>query len=162
MSESSAQSCQCTCLRPKRCLQDRRNLHMQSLLYSLFKRRRRGLRRATDIHKGHYVDIHEPKSLIIGVAILVMSCLDAYFTLLLLQHGSVEINPLMKLLINIDVALFVKTKIAVTAFCIIFIITHKNFWLLKNRLKVHSLMSATMVMYFLLINYQIGMLISYN
>ena len=162
MSETSVASRSPASLRLKRCRHDRRSFHMQSLLYSLFKRRRAGLRRAADRHKGYYVDVHEPELLVTGTAILIMSSLDAYFTLLLLQHGAAEVNPLMKLLIDIDVTLFIKTKIAITAFCIIFIIVHKNFWLLKNRIKVRSIMPATMVMYFVLVNCQIGMLISYN
>ena len=86
--------------------------------------------------------------------------MDACFTLLLYQQGIDELNPVMKLLIDIDTMLFINTKIAVTALCIIFFIAHKNFWLLKNKIKVHSVMSATMVMYFILVNYQIGMLIA--
>lgn len=161
MPETSVQPYSCVNSRSIRRQPERRNQHMQSLLYSFFKRRRRGLRRDVDRHKGHYVDIHEPKSLIIGVAILVMSSMDACFTLLLYKYGVEEFNPVMKLLIDIDIMLFIKTKIAVTAFCIIFFIAHENFWLLKNKIKVHSVMSATMVMYFILVNYQIGMLISY-
>jgi len=162
MSESSVLSCSCPYPQVKLRQHERRIFHMQSLLFSLFKRRRRDVRRIADRHIGHYVDLHEPKLLIIGVAIFVMSCMDAYFTLILLQHGAEEINPLMKLLIDIDITLFIKTKIAVTAVCIVFIIAHKNFWLLKNKIKVRSVLSATMVMYLVLINYQIGMLISYG
>lgn len=162
MSETSVQSCLRSSPRPIRHQHDRRTLHMQSLLYSLVKRRRKGLRRTADRHKGHYVDLHEPKFLVIGLAILVMSCMDAHFTLLLLQRGAEEINPLMKLLIDIDTTLFIKTKIAVTAFGVVFIIVHRNFWLLKNKIRVHSVISATVAMYFILINYQIGMLMSHN
>lgn len=161
MSETSVASCSHSSLRLKRLQDDRRSMHMQSLLYSLFKRRRKGSRRSADRHKGHYVDLHEPKLVVIAAAILIMSSLDAYFTLLLLQYGAEEINPLMKMLIDMDVALFIKTKFAITAFCVVFIIVHKNFWLLKNRIKVHSLIPATMIMYLVLINYQIGILISY-
>ena len=148
--------------RGNRHLPDRRSHHMKSLFYSLFKRRRVGLRRDKDKHKGHYVDLHEPRLLICGVAILVMSCLDAYFTLLLLPYGAYEVNPLMKLLIDIDFTLFIKIKIAVTAFCVVFLIAHKNFWLLKNTIRVHSVMSMTLVMYFVLVNYQIGMLMMHK
>ncbi len=140
---------------------DRRCLHLQTFIYSLFKRRREGMRRAADRFTGHYVDLHEPRWLFICIAILLMSSMDACFTLLLLQHGVEEVNPLMKMLIDIDATLFVNTKIAITAFCVIFITAHKNFWLLKNTLRVGSIMSATLVMYFVLVNYQMGMLILY-
>jgi hypothetical protein len=140
---------------------DRRSLHLQTFLYSLFKRRRKGMRRATDRHTGHYVDLHEPRWLFFCIAVLIMSSMDACFTLLLLQHGVEEVNPLMKLLIDIDATLFINIKIAITAFCVIFITAHKNFWLLKNTLRVRSIMTATLVMYFVLINYQMGMLLLY-
>lgn len=145
---------------PERSRQERRTFHLRSLFLSLYKRRRRNHRRSEDQHKEHYVDLHEPRLLVAGVAILLMSCIDAWFTLFLIQRGAEEINPLMKLLIEIDSGLFIKTKIAITAFCVIFIITHKNFWLLRTRLRVHSLMSITLAMYFVLINYQLGLLIT--
>lgn len=137
---------------------DRRSHHMQSLFYSLIKRRRVSMRRESDRHTGHYVDMHEPRVVFYGVAILVMSSMDAYFTLLLLPHGAYEINPLMNLLIEIDFTLFIKTKIAITAFCVVFLIAHKNFWLVKNIIRVNTVLFMAAVMYFALVNYQLGIL----
>ena len=97
-----------------------------------------------------------------GVAILLLSCMDAYFTLLLLPYGAYEVNPLMRLLIETDYTLFIKTKIAITAFGVVFLIAHKNFWFLKNTIRVPAVMSMTLVMYFVLVNYQIGMLILHD
>jgi len=162
MTELYASSCLHPYSRRKHRRTDRRSHHVKSLFYSLFKRRRVSLRRDDDMQKGLYVDLHEPGLVICGVAILIMSCMDAYFTLLLLPYGAYEVNPLMKLLIDIDFTLFIKTKIAITAFCVVFLIAHKNFWLLKNTIRVHSVMLMTLVMYFVLINYQIGMLMLHD
>ena len=150
------------CSRHKQHRTDRRNQHTKSLLYSLFKRRRISLRRDDDRQHGFYVDVHEPRMLMWGVAILLLSCMDAYFTLLLLPYGAYEVNPLMRLLIETDYTLFIKTKIAITAFGVVFLIAHKNFWFLKNTIRVPAVMSMTLVMYFVLVNYQIGMLILHD
>jgi len=162
MTELSAASRLHPYTRNKRHQTDRRNQHTKSLLYSLFKRRRVSLRRDDDRQQGFYVDLHEPRLLVSGIAILLLSCMDAYFTLLLLPYGAYEVNPLMRLLIDTDYTLFIMTKIAVTAFCVVFLIAHKNFWFLKNTIRVHSVMSITLVMYFVLVNYQIGMLILHD
>ncbi|MFQ5470577.1 MAG: DUF5658 family protein [Gammaproteobacteria bacterium] len=140
--------------------EDRRKHHFRSLLYSFVKTNRHGHRRHHELKKGHYVDRYEPWLVVIIALTLVLSCTDAFFTLNLLKMGATEANPVMDALIKHDVNIFIYTKIAVTALCLLILLTHKNFWLLKNKLKVNHLIIATFVCYFALINYEIGLLIS--
>ena len=60
--------------------------------YILMGGRRRHVRR-TEERDGAFVDVHGPVGLIIVLAIVVLNLLDAYFTLLFLSHGGVELNP---------------------------------------------------------------------
>lgn len=123
-------------------------------------RRRQGMRRDADRQHGHYVDIHEPRTIYISVFIIIFSCLDAFFTLQLLQKGiAYEANPVMKVLIETNnIALFVLAKTAVTAFCIVFLVAHKHFWLIRNRIRTHAALIAALIAYICLINYEVFLL----
>ena len=123
-------------------------------------RRRQGMRRDADKQHGHYVDIHEPKTIYISIFIIILSCLDAFFTLLLLQKGiAYEANPVMKVLIESNNAtLFVLTKTAITAACIIFLVAHKHFWIIRNRIRTHAALLVALVAYICLINYEVFLL----
>ncbi len=59
---------------------------------------------------------HDAHLLLTALAILLLSTLDAIFTLLLIDAGTVtEANPVMALLLEADVRLFAGTKTALTA-----------------------------------------------
>lgn len=53
--------------------------------------------------------------LYLALAILLMSCADALFTLNLLAAGGEELNVFMRLILDHDVRLFLWTKIGLTA-----------------------------------------------
>lgn len=98
---------------PDRRVTDRRTQTLWSLAYGSFRPRRRSRRRAGD---GHivFLDWHEPRVLYLALGIVLMSCLDALFTLNLLGMGAQEMNLLMEALINHDVRSFVITKVSLT------------------------------------------------
>ena len=123
-------------------------------------RRRQGMRRDADKIHGHYVDIHDPKTIYVSVLIIILSCFDAFFTLLLLQKGiAYEANPVMKVLIESNnITLFVLTKTAITATCIIFLVAHKHFWIIRNRIRTHMALFAALIAYLCLINYEVFLL----
>lgn len=138
---------------------ERRKNSLKSFCYSLFMRRRRGMRRQVDHSLGHYVDIHDSPTVYTALTIVILSCADAFLTLILLQKGlAYEANPFMKMLIESNTGAFVATKTAITASCIIFLVAHKHFWLFRNRIRAHSVLFATLVAYASLINYEIILL----
>ena len=67
--------------------------------YILMGGRRRHVRR-TEERDGAFVDVHGPVGLIIVLAIVVLNLLDAYFTLLFLSHGGVELNPIVQYVLD--------------------------------------------------------------
>jgi len=60
--------------------------------YALWGGRRRGPRRAEEV-EGTYVDVYGVGWWLLILWVAVMNCLDTYFTLLHLQAGGAEINP---------------------------------------------------------------------
>ena len=116
--------------------------------------RRRDARRS-----GHnyYLDWYEPKLVFTGIAILLMSCLDALFTLTLLSKGASEANYFMARLMETSDGLFVAVKLAVTAFGIVFLLMHSHFHLLRIT-SGKRLLQFIVPVYGLLIGYELVLL----
>lgn len=98
---------------PERRDRDRRQHSLWSFTYGSFRPRRRRGRRDGD-HERIFLDWHEPRVLYMALAIVLMCCADALFTLNLLAIGGQELNVLMGALIATDVERFLALKIGVT------------------------------------------------
>jgi hypothetical protein len=61
-----------------------------------------------------YVDCPGTTIVVVALFIVVGSCLDAYFTLLHLQNGAREANPLMNFAIEVGPLFFLALKSAIT------------------------------------------------
>ena len=91
----------------------RRENSVHAFFYGNFHPRRRSSRRDADDH--HFIfDWHEPHVLYVALAIVLLSCTDALFTLNLLQIGAVEANQVMNHLIQTGVEQFLWVKIGTT------------------------------------------------
>lgn len=94
--------------------EDRRRHSLWSFLYGGVRPRRRTGRRSGD-EQHIFLDWHEPRVLYLALAIMLMSCADALFTLNLLAAGGEELNAFMSLMLSHDVRLFLWVKIGLTA-----------------------------------------------
>jgi hypothetical protein len=104
--------------RPERRTRERRSHSAWSFAYGSFRPRRRVGRRDGD-HDRIFLDWHEPRVLYLALAIVLMCCADALFTLNLLAIGAEEMNALMAALISHDVERFLQLKIGVTGASVI-------------------------------------------
>lgn len=90
-----------------------------------------GGRRVGDRRRGSdstgYVDRYEPWLAAVLVAIGALCAVDAIFTLLYLQKGGEEANPLMDALIGVGPQWFVLVKCTVTNVGLAILCLHKNF-----------------------------------
>ena len=139
----------------RRC-QDRRRFSLQSLLGALFTLRRRRSRRKGD-HLNAYIDWYGPWPLVASVIIILLSSLDAFLTLILLNHGAVELNVLMDWLIKNDIRTFAAVKLAITGLALIILVLHFNFHIYRV-LPVRYLIYALMPIYAFLIAHEINLL----
>jgi hypothetical protein len=116
--------------------------------------RRRDARRS-----GHnyYLDWYDPKLVFTGIAVLLMSCLDALFTLTLLSKGANEANYFMARLLETSDGLFVAVKLAVSAFGIVFLMMHSHFQVLRIT-SGKRLLQFVVPVYGLLIGYELILL----
>lgn len=91
----------------------RREKSIHAFFYGNFRPRRRNSRRAADHH--HFIfDWHEPHLLYVALAIVLLSCTDALFTLNLLHLGAIEVNLFMNDMLAIGTEQFLWVKISTT------------------------------------------------
>ncbi len=98
--------------------------------YTLLGGRREGDRRLAAT-ENQYVDRYEPWLVAVLVAIGALCALDAVFTLLYLQKGGSEANPLMARAIEWGPVEFMVLKCAVTNLGLLVLCVHKNFRYVK-------------------------------
>jgi len=110
--------------------EDRRRHSWRTLTYcGLRGRGRRHQARRSD--HSYYLDRYEPGLVMTGLLVLLLSCVDALFTLSLLSKGAYEANHLMAALLELGTHPFVITKVAVTAIGVLFLLMHSHFRILR-------------------------------
>jgi hypothetical protein len=78
---------------------DRRKQPLRALIYGSFNPRRRSVRRDGErLVAG--IDWHDPQWLAVAMLIVLFSCVDAFLTLTLIDHGAYEVNPVMAMLVG--------------------------------------------------------------
>lgn len=116
--------------------------------WSFWGGRRRGDRRA-GASVNTYVDVYDSTTAFVLVAIGVLCALDAVFTLMYLQKGGEEANPLMAAVIEWGPRPFILFKCAVTNVGLAVLCLHKNFrW-------VRTVIGALFAAYVLLFVYHL-------
>ena len=94
----------------KRCGADRRKNQNKRLKYILFKGRRERVRRDEDRTRVIIFDRYTPKLFLAIAVILMLSILDALFTLILIENGSSELNPVMAYFLQHGLLPFIAAK----------------------------------------------------
>lgn len=135
---------------------ERRSFTFRTLYGALFIKRRRRGRREDDL-LNTYIDWYGPWPLAATVFIILLCSLDAFFTLILISHGAVEMNILMDWLIRKDIQTFAATKMAITSLALIVLVMHFNFRIYRF-IMVRYLMYALVPAYLALIAYEIHLL----
>ncbi len=97
---------------------DRRDFSWRTVLFGYLRSRRRDTRRVCE-GEALFTDYHHPWLFFLAIGIMVLSCIDAVFTLQLLDLGAVEINPVMAAVIGQGAATFAVTKMVLTSFGIL-------------------------------------------
>lgn len=101
---------------------DRRQKGIPFYKLIVFKGKRRILRRVDDRKQITILDQYRPPLLIIILIILSLSLLDALLTLILLEKGAVELNPVMHYYITLGHRVFVAVKYGITAVALLIIL----------------------------------------
>lgn len=105
---------------------DRRRRPTPPLSRYTFLGRRRGFRRVPEARNA-YVDLFSARSVFAVCAILLLSALDAAFTLIHVRRGAFEMNPLMRHALDLGPTWFVSSKMVLGALGLVVLLLHKNF-----------------------------------
>ena len=110
---------------------DRRRLSWRTFWYALVGGRRRGPRRREERERPHYVDFYQDHRLLLWTLGIIGACaLDALLTLTILARGGIELNPLMRLLLDLGTYPFFYAKYLATSTAVLFILLHHRHRLL--------------------------------
>jgi hypothetical protein len=141
----------------RRARADRRRRVWWSVCYGSFNpRRRTPPRRALD-SRFHSLDWHAAHLLAVAIGILLLSVVDAFLTLVLLQGGAEEVNPIMAMLIYRSVAVFAALKMAMTSVSVVLMVFLARYRFMRL-LRVEWVLYAVLIAYAGLIGYEIWML----
>ncbi len=97
----------------RRATADRRNFSWRTIVYGFARSRRHNLRRTADAEI-LFLDWHHPWLFFLAVGTMLLSCVDAFMTLELLELGMYEANPVMAAVLAQGTPLFAATKMAMT------------------------------------------------
>jgi hypothetical protein len=131
---------------------DRRKQWVHALWYGSFNPRRRALRRNGERWISS-IDWHDPQWLAVAMLIVLFSCVDAFLTLTLIDHGAYEVNPFMAPLVGGSALAFAAVKIGLTAGGVVLLT-------ILVRLKVFGRVPVSLLLYTVLLGY--GVLLFYE
>jgi Domain of unknown function (DUF5658) len=141
---------------PERRRTERRRQIWRALMRGSLQPRRRAPRRAGE-RLVSAVDWHHPQWLAIAILIVVGSCCDALLTLVLIESGAHEWNPLMARLVEGSALTFALIKFGVTAAGVVFL-TQLARVRAFGRVPVGVLLYTALLAYAALIVYELRLL----
>ncbi|NWF53818.1 MAG: hypothetical protein HXY45_03380 [Syntrophaceae bacterium] len=114
--------------------------------------RRKGFRRKEDREKGGYVDRYGPSLLFFLVLMVGLNVLDSLFTLIILDCGGWEVNPLVRSAIEVYGDKFWAWKFVIVSVNLILLCLHSRFR------HVHKAIFGITLVYLGIITYQVVLL----
>jgi Domain of unknown function (DUF5658) len=100
------------------------------------------------------VDRLSPLAVWLVLFVVICSAIDALFTLLYLQQGGSEANPVMALALNKGVTMFVSLKMGLTGLGTSLLAIHENSWLGRKSLQALALTYSMLLLYHFLLFYK--------
>jgi hypothetical protein len=132
---------------------DRRSQTMRSLLAGGWHARRRDPRRGEPARPGS-IDWHAPQWFAAALVVLLLSMADTFLTLLLVQNGAMEINPLMAPFVTGGGRSFAFLKLALTASAVAVLVVLARVPTF-GRLLAGPILVGTAFLYVLLVGYEL-------
>lgn len=132
---------------------DRRKFSWRTVVYGFARSRRREVRRVAD-GDVLFIDWHHPWLFFLATGTMLLSCADAFMTLILLDKGMFEANPVMAAAMEGGTGLFVASKMALTAMGI-FLLVYLAKTRFLNRIRTGLILTIFFSFYCCLVCYEI-------
>lgn len=137
---------------------DRRRFCWRTVAVSFIRPQRRLIRRTAD--SGIVpVDWHHPWLFFLAVGTMLLSCTDAFLTLILISRGMIEMNPVMAAAMNAGTGWFVVSKMALTGIGILVLVAMSRTRFL-NRIRTGLILTGLFSVYCCLVCYEIVSLLN--
>jgi len=133
----------------RRILKDRRRQPTPGLSRYIFFGRRSRFRRKSDQESGGYIDHYNGRSFIALIVIASLNILDSFLTILVLNDGGWEMNPIVRSVIESCGDGFWVWKFSLVSFLLILLGLHSNFG------RVRTAINALCSIYIAVVLYQI-------
>ena len=138
----------------RRLLKDRRKQATPSFSRFIFFGRRKAFRRKEDQQRGGYVDRYSSVSFFFLVFLSGLNVLDALFTIIILDFGGCEVNPIVGSAVTLYGDRFWVWKYGIVSFSIIILCLHSKFR------TVRTILLALNVLYVIIIVHQVFLIAS--
>jgi hypothetical protein len=136
----------------KRAITDRRSFSWRTIVFGFARSRRHQLRRGEDAEM-LFIDWHHPWLFFLAVGTMIMSCVDAFMTLQLIEHGMYEANPVMAAVLGQGATTFAVTKMLMTGTSILILVFLAKSRFL-NRLRTGLILTVFFSIYACLVCYE--------
>jgi hypothetical protein len=120
--------------------------------------RRRQHRRAEDHGPFAFVDRYDESLGVLILMLLILTLTDGVLTMILIDICCEEANPVMAVLIERGPMTFVLGKYLMTAVCLPILLVFQHHRMFRTRFRVRHLFPAFVVLYLLLLVYQVHLL----
>ncbi|HEX2138164.1 MAG TPA: DUF5658 family protein [Woeseiaceae bacterium] len=143
-------------LSDSRVLPDRRTPSWRTFVFGYFLSRRREHRRGSE-RDNVFIDWHHPWLFFLATGIMLLSTVDAFLTLQLLNQGAIEINPIMAAMLERGHVAFAVSKMLLTGLGIMVLVFLSRLRLF-NFLRTGLLLTLFFICYACLVCYQVLLL----
>jgi hypothetical protein len=137
----------------RREFEDRRTFSWRTVFFGFMRSRRHDSRRDDD-GDVIFIDWHHPWLFFLSVGIMLLSCTDAFLTLLLIERGMVEANPIMAAVLGQGAATFAVSKVFMTGTSILILVFLAKFHFM-NRLRTGLFLTLFFSIYSCLVCYEL-------
>jgi hypothetical protein len=142
----------------RRSKRDRRKQTASPFSYHRLLGRRQADRRGEDnLAVAQTIDIYPRYLIVITISILLLCAFDAHNTLLLLQLGAIELNPLMDVVLQQSSSIFVMSKFALTSLAMVILVPYYQERIFFNLISARHILFSSLFIYIVLISYQLSM-----
>lgn len=142
-----------TAITEQRASEDRRGFSWRTVAYGFTLSRRHAHRRSAD-DQIIFLDWHHPWLFFLATGTMLLSCTDAFLTLLLIEGGMIEANPVMNAVMTQGTTVFTSAKLAMTAFGI-FVLVYLAKSRFLNRFRTGLFLTIFFTFYACLVCYEL-------
>jgi hypothetical protein len=134
---------------------DRRRKNQFNMRSLLFGGRRENLRRYEDRQRAFLADQYHQSLFGVIVVILLLSVVDAILTLFLINHGAIEVNPIMAFYIDFGPYTFLSVKYGLTCAGLMILLIFKNLFLRSMRIETGAFLYVILAAFIGVVSWQL-------